>query len=218
MPKVSYAAVSSIKPDRFEDAIESARQANKLVGRHGAEGRLLIADLAGEQTGTGIFVIQLDSVEIAADLVGSLDGDSEFTEFRVNLGSSKSPIVPLSTSMSVEVPLPGDLPQGRGSVIEVHITKPVAARFEQCLAESAKAGALMAKAGAVNIQAFQMLYAGTQTGSIGMAVEWPDTRSQVLSSSIWATDPIGQELAAASMNGSLASTLLSSALYREIPL
>jgi hypothetical protein len=218
MPKVSYAAVSSIKPDRLEDAIESARQANKLVGRHGADGRLLIADLAGEQTGTGIFVIQLDSVELAADLVASLDGDSEFTEFRVNLGSSKSPIVPLSTSMSVEIPLPGDLPQGRGSVIEVHLTKPVPGRFEQSLAESAKAASLMGKAGAVNIQAFQMLYAGAQTGTLGMAVEWPDTRSQVLSSSIWATDPIGQELAAASMNGTLASTLLSSALYREIPL
>jgi hypothetical protein len=218
MPKVSYAAVSSIKPDRLQDAIESARQANKLVGRHGAEGRLLIADLAGEQTGTGIFVIQVDSVESAADLVASLQGDSEFTEFRVNLASSKSPIVPLSASMSVEIPLPGDLPQGRGSVIEVHITKVVPGRFDQSLAESAKAGALMAKAGAVSIQAFQMLYAGIQTGSVGMAVEWSDTRSQVLSSSIWTTDPTGQELAAASLNGTLASTLLSSAVYRDIPL
>ena len=218
MPKVSYATVSSVKPDRLDDAIEVGRKAGKLIGRHGAEGRLLIADLAGEQTGLLVFTLQLDSIEKAASIVEELDKDSEFREFRTGLTSSASPIVPLGASMSTEIPLPGKLPQGRGPVIEVHITKPAPGRFDEAIKEAGKAGALMAKAGAVNILAFQMLYAGTQTGSIGLAVEWPSLKSQVLSGSVWATDPAGQALSAAMLNGKSATTLVSSALYREIPL
>ena len=218
MPRVSYASVSTVKPDRLGDAIEMARQAAKLIGRHGAECRLLAAQLAGEQTGRLVFVVQLESVERAAVASEAMNDDPEMTEFMDSLGRSTSPIVLLSSSMSIEIPLPGNLPQGRGSVVEVHITKPAAGRFEESIEEAGKAGAVWAQAGAVGIQAFQMRYGGLQSGSAGLAVEWPSTKSQLLSASIWETDPVGQALATAMMNGSSAAQLISSALYRDIPL
>jgi len=218
MPRVSYASVSTVKPDRFGDATEVARQAAKLVGRHGAEGRLLVAQLAGEQTGQLVFVAQLESVERAAVAIEAMNDDPELREFMDSLTRSMSPIVPVSSSMSIEIPLPGGLPQGRGNVVEVHITKPAPGRFEESIEEAGKAGALLARAGAVGMQAFQMSYAGLQTGLIGLAVEWSSTKSQILSASIWVADPVGQALGSAMMNGTSAAQVLTSALYQEIPL
>ena len=218
MPRVSYATVSKPQPDRLEDAIELGRQAGKLIGRHGPECRLLAADTAGEQSGTFVFTVQFESIEKYGSQVEELDQDNELRDLQISLTRSTSPIVSLGASISTEIPLPGSHKTGRGSVLEVHFVKPALGRFEGAIQEADTAATLMEKAGAVNVQAFSMAYAGMQSGSLGLAIEWPSVKAQALAGNIWATDPVGSALMAAMINGTSASTLLSSALYREIPL
>jgi hypothetical protein len=218
MSRITYASVSKPQPDRLEDAIEVSRQAAKMTGRHGAEARLLAAQLAGEQTGTLVFTIEFESPEKYAQLVEELDGDKELQDLQVALTRSTSPVVMLATSVTTEIPLPGKHKTGRGSVVEVHITKPVPGRFEAAIQEADTVATLLEKAGAVNVQAFQMMYAGVQSGSIGMAIEWPSVSAQAKAATIWSTDPAAIELSTAVLNGTSATTLLSSALYRDIPL
>jgi hypothetical protein len=218
MPRVSYAVASKPQPDRLEDAIELSRQAAKMTGRHGAEARLLTADLAGEQTGTMVFLIEFESIDRYAALSEELDSDAELRQLQISLTRSTSPVVILSTSLSVEIPLPGTHKQGRGNLVEVHITRVNPGRFEAALEETSKAASLLEKAGAVNVQAFQMILAGMQSGSVGLAAEWPSVRAQAQSANIWATDPVGIELSTAMLNGTSAVSLISSALYRDIPL
>ena len=218
MPRVSYATVSKPQPDRLEDAIELGRQAGKLIGRHGPECRLLAADTAGEQTGTFVFTVQFESIEKYGSQVEELDQDNELRDLQISLTRSTSPIVSLGASISTEIPLPGTHKSGRGSIVEVHMVKPALGRFEGAIQEADTAATLLEKAGAVNVQAFTMAYAGMQSGTLGLAIEWPSVKAQALAGNIWATDPVGQTLMAAMVNGTSASTLLSSALYREIPL
>jgi hypothetical protein len=218
MSRVSYASVSKPQPDRLEDAIELARQAGKLIGRHGVECRLLAADTAGEQVGTFVFTAEFESVERYVALSDEITADTEITELQISLTRSTSPIVTLSTSLSTEIPLPGDHQHGRGSVVEVHIMKPNLGRFEDAIQDSATVATMLEKAGAVNVQAFSMAYAGAQSGSLGLAVEWPSVRAQAQSALIWTSDPVGRALMSAMLNGTGSSTIVSSALYRDIPL
>jgi hypothetical protein len=218
MPRVSYATVSKPQPDRLEDAIELGRQAGKLIGRHGPECRLLAADTAGELSGTFVFAVQFESVDKYAAQVEELDNDTEVRDLQITLTRSSSPIVSLGASISIEIPLPGKHKTGRGSILEVHFVKPALGRFEGAIQEADTAATLMEKAGAVNVQAFSMTYAGSQSGSLGLAIEWPSVKAQALAANIWATDPAGVALQTAMINGTSASTLLSSGLYREIPL
>ena len=218
MSRITYASVTKPQPDRLEDAIELSRQAAKMTGRHGAEARLLGAQLAGEQTGTLVFAIEFESPERYAQLVAEMDGDKELQDLQVSLTRSTSPVVTLTTSLTTEIPLPGKHKTGRGAVVEVHITKPVPGRFEAAIQEADTVASLLEKAGAVNIQAFQMMYAGMQSGSLGIAIEWPSVGAQAKAATIWSTDPRAIELSTAVLNGTSATTLLSSALYRDIPL
>jgi hypothetical protein len=218
MSRVSYATVSKPQPDRLEDAIEVGRQAGKLIGRHGPECRLLAAETAGEQSGTFVFVVQFESIDKYAAQVEELDKDTELRELQISLTRSSSPIISLGASISTEIPLPGKHKTGRGSLTEVHLVKPALGRLEGAIQEADTAATLMEKAGAVNAQAFTMAYAGMQSGTLGLAIEWPSVKAQALAGNIWATDPAGVALQAAMTNGTSSSTLLSSALYREVPL
>jgi hypothetical protein len=218
MPRVSYATVSKPQPDRLDDAIELGRQAGKLIGRHGPECRLLAADTAGEQSGTFVFTVQFESIEKYGAQVEELDKDSELRDLQISLTRSTSPIVSLGASISTEIPLPGTHKSGRGSIVEVHMVKPALGRFEGAIQEADTAATLLEKAGAVNVQAFTMAYAGMLSGTLGLAVEWSSVKAQALAGNIWVSDPVGSALMAAMVNGTSASTLLSSALYREIPL
>jgi hypothetical protein len=218
MPRVTYAAISKAQPDRLEDAIEMSRQAAKLTGRHGAEARLLAAELAGEQVGTLVFTIEFESPERYAVLLEEIDNDKELTDLRINLTRSSSPTTVLATSLSAEVPLPNAHKRGRGNVVEVHLVKPAPGRLEAALDEADVAATLLEKGGAVGVQAFQMSYAGMQSGVLGLAIEWPSVRAQAQSSALWASDPGGMKLSMAMLNGTSATTLISSAVYRDIPL
>ena len=218
MPRVSFSSVSKPLPDRLEDAIEVARQAAKLTGRHGVEGRLLAADTAGEQTGMMVFTVDFESIDRYAALIEEVDADKEIQELRISLTRSTSPIVMLAASLSTEIPLAGTRKPGRGTVVEVHLMSVSPGRFEAAIGDLSKAAGLLEKAGAVNVQAFQLGFAGMQSGQIGLAAEWTSVKAQALSGNVWANDPVGLELAGAMMNGTSSTTLLSSALYRDIPL
>ena len=218
MPRVTYASVSKPLPDRLEDAIELARQAGKLIGRHGAECRLIAADAAGEQTGTFVFTAVFESVEKYAKQIEEIDADTEVRDLRISLTRSTAPIVTLSSAISNELPLPGNRKKGRGTVLEVHILKAAVGRFENALQDLGTVATLVEKAGAVNVQAFTMTAAGMLSGSIGISIEWPSVGAQAKSGLIWESDPQGAALMAGMLNGTSSSTLLSSAIYRDIPL
>jgi hypothetical protein len=189
-----------------------------MTGRHGAEARLLAADLAGEQTGTLVFAMEFENPDRYAMLMEEIDNDAEITQLRVSLTRSDSPVMLLASMLSVEIPLPTERKRGRGSIVEVHLTKPAPGRLEAAIDEADTAATLLTKAGAVNVQAFQMSYAGLQSGTLGLAIDWPSVRAQAQSSAVWASDPAGVKLSTSMLNGTSASTLISSAVYRDIPL
>jgi hypothetical protein len=218
MPRITYSSVSKPQPDRLEDAIELARQAGKLIGRHGAECRLLGAQTAGEATGTFVFTIEFESVEKYAKQIEEIDADTEVRDLQVNMTRSSSPIVTLSTALSNELPLAGTRKKGRGSVIEVHMLKAATGRFDNALQDLGTVATLVEKVGAVNVQAFTLTAAGMLSGAIGISIEWPSVGAQAKSGLIWESDPQGAALMAGMLNGTSSSTLLSSAIYRDVPL
>jgi len=178
----------------------------------------MAAETAGEQTGTFVFTVDFESPEKYAAQVAAMDEDNELRDLTVSLTRSTSPITMLSTAVSSEIPLPNAHKSGRGSIIEVHITKVALGRFDGAIHEADAVATLLEKAGAVGVQVFSLSYAGAQSGCLGLAVEWPSAKAQAQSAAVWASDPFGAQMTVSMLNGTSATTLLSSALYRDIPL
>jgi len=84
----------------------------------------------------------------------------------------------LSTALSNEILLPNAHKSGRGSIIEVHLTKVALGRFDGAIHEADGVATLLEKAGAVGAQAFSLAYVGAQSGCLGLAIEWPSAKAQ----------------------------------------
>jgi hypothetical protein len=101
---VLTASQTTIKPDRYEDYLDVCRKAKTLTEKHGAKNvRLLAALVAGEATGSFIFVSEADDFAAAGAVLDKALSDPEMRTL-LSTGTA-SPYAGYQISQWVDVPL-----------------------------------------------------------------------------------------------------------------
>ena len=96
-------ATMTIKPGRMEDYVEVARKTKAVYEKYGGKNvRLLSAVVAGEATGTLVFLSESDSLAAGAELLEKFVADPEAPRTRY---TSAGPIASLQMAFWVDVPL-----------------------------------------------------------------------------------------------------------------
>lgn len=215
---VSQAHVGKTQSGRIEEATSLAREGAKLVGRHGGQVRFLTAAFAGEATGTTIFSVEYTDESAFGRAMQEMSADPELQEFMTRVEASGSPTVMISDSLAVDVPNGYTSKGGHGSIVEVHLSRPVPGRIEGLIESTAKVCEFVEKNGAVNARTFQLVFGGMSSGLWGVSWELSDWNKYAQFAGAWMTDKIGLEIQAKSMSSDVESTYVSSALYQDIPL
>ena len=94
----------TVKPDRLEDYLDLSRKAKALVEKHGGRNcRLLVALVAGEQTGTFAFISEADDFAASGAVLDKFMVDPEGGAMMM-LGDA-NPIASFQVTTWVDVPL-----------------------------------------------------------------------------------------------------------------
>jgi hypothetical protein len=101
---VVTSAIITVKPDRFEEYLEVARRAKAIVEKAGGKNvRLLAGLVAGQATGTLVFIDEADNFAAAGAVMDKTLADPEIQKM-LSTGTD-SPMANFQTSMFVDVPL-----------------------------------------------------------------------------------------------------------------
>jgi hypothetical protein len=215
---VVHSVIGTVKPDRYEDFLSQSLEAAKLLERHGAKDvRLAGALVAGEAQGTFVFSSEYDDPEAYGAFADELYTDSEMLSLLSRLRSADNPVV--ITQQSLSIVLPVHTPKkGRGTIIEVHASRPAPGRLEQGLALAAKACSFAQAHGAVNARVCQIGMGGSGAGLYYLSWEFKTQRAAGKCANAWMTEPKGLAIAATAASADAPSTMVFSATYQEIPL
>lgn len=216
---VSQAHVSKTQPGRIEEAISLAREGAKLVGRHGGQVRYLTPVFGGEATGTSIFDIEYTDEAAFGRAMEEMSTDPELQEFMVRMQRPDSATVMISDSLSVDVPTGYASSKPRhGSIVEVHMSRPIPGRTEELIASCAKVCRFVEKHGGTNARTFQVVFGGASSGLWGVSWELTDWNKLAKLATAWQTDKVGLQIQAESMSSETPSTYVTSAIYQDVPL
>ena len=161
---VMQTTVTRAKPGRRHDAVALALEASKLLERHGADdSRFLVAQCAGEATGSHIFTTEFPNGEAWGAFNDSLSADAELEALMDRIDRDDSPVVIDAMSVGTEIPLGLDGPTERGAVIEAYISRVVPGRFAGALELATMVFAFVERRGATNCRLSQLNSAGSMT-------------------------------------------------------
>ena len=216
---VMQTTVTRAKPGRRHDAIALALEASKLLERHGADdNRLLVAQVAGEGTGSNIFTTDFENGEAWGAFNDSLAADAELDALMARVERDDGPVVMESMSVSNVIPLERDGPTDRGSVIEAYISRVVPGRFEGALGLAVAAFDFVERHGATNCRLSQLNSAGSLTECLVASWELQSMRALGALGDSFGTDPAGQGLMQLLTGADSPIVGVSSGIYAEIPL
>jgi hypothetical protein len=211
--------ISRVNPGRTADAIGVAGSAAKLMERHGARNtRLLATSVAGEQIATLVFTTELPSLAEFGAFGDECNADSEVTALVEQLNSPGSPLTMLAQTIGVDVPLNRPASTGRGSILEVYLSRVKTGGLAAFLQGVARWCDLVEANGAVATRAITLVHAGSQSGLYATVAEYPDNASWGRAAEALHGSPAGQQLTQDLDSGVIPIELVSSALYQEIPL
>lgn len=210
---------SRVAPGRFPDAVALAHETEKLCERHGAEVRLLVPAVAGEATGSDltltIEVADLDAFGVFADEMGN-DTDAQSLQMRVM--EPNSPVTVVNQSLVTEIPTGRTPAPGRGTVVEVYVSKPLPGKYEDAIADGVTACDVVESAGAMNARIGAINFSGMGQGLTIASWEWADAAAFTTGFKVWETDKKAKALSDSTLGASPNSTLFWSGLLRVIPL
>jgi hypothetical protein len=215
---VIQSSIARVNPGRFDDFLEMSREAIKLHERLGVDARLLIATVAGEATGLTVFSTEHANLDEYGEYAESAAADSELQSLVTRSRGADSPVSNEQVSLASELPLGRTPRAGRGSVVEIHVTRPTPGRMEEVVALATRVCDFVEANGASNARTFQLGYAGSGTGMLMSSWEYETVRAWTGAADAWNSDPEGQEIAASSLVADPSSTLVFSGVYSEIPI
>jgi len=216
---VIQTTVTRAKPGRRHDAIALALEASKLLERHGAaDSRFLVAQMAGETTGTNVFTTQFENGEAWGEFTDSLYADAELDALLDRVQRDDSPVVTESMSIGNEIPLGRDGPSERGALIEAYISRALPGRFEGALELATVVFDFVERHGATNCQLMQLNSAGVMTECLVASWELDSMKALGRLGDTFGTDPEGQRIMEMLTGPNGPITTISSGIYSEIPL
>jgi len=211
--------VTQAKPGRLHDAIAIGIEASKLLERHGADdNRLLVAQMAGEQTGTHVFTTEFENGEAWGAFNDSLLADAELEALMTRVQRDDSPVTVLSMSIGNEIPLGRNGPSDRGAVVEAYISRALPGRFESALELASGVFDFIEAHGGSRCRLMQMNSAGMLTEALVASWELENMRALGRLGDAFANEPDGQRIAATLTASDGPITTISSGIYVEVPL
>jgi hypothetical protein len=216
---VMQTTVTRAKPGRRHDAIAVALEASKLLERHGADdSRFLVAQVAGEATGSNVFTTEFENGEAWGEFTDSLYADAELDALMDRIERDDSPIVMEAMSVGSVIPLGRDGPTTRGAIIEAYISRVVPGRFTGALELATTVFDFVERHGATNCRLSQLNSAGSLTECLVASWELPNMKKLGALGDAFGSDPGGQGIMEilTGTNGPIVA--VSSGIYAEIPL
>jgi hypothetical protein len=178
--------------------------------------RLLAAEAAGETVGSHIFSIEFESAEAYGIFSDKAAVDPQFEALIDRMSGEDSPVITDFQALITDIPL--GTRNGRGRVVQSYVSRPKPGAVEAAIDLSRRAFEFLEQHGAVGTRLFQQSVAGSLTDSLVATVEFESMRMLGRAGDAFLTDPagraFGEELAAAGAP----ITLVTSAIYREVPL
>jgi len=215
---VIQSSIARVHPGRFEDFLELGREAVKLHERMGVSARLLIASTAGEATGLTVFSTEHESMVAYGQYAEAANNDGELQSLVMRSRAANSPSVVEQLTLASEIPLGRTSKPGRGSVVEIHVTRPTPGRIEDVMSVSRRVCEFVEAHGAVNARTFQLGYAGIGSGMLMSSWEFATVGAWAKASDAWTGDPEGQDISMSILEANPSSTLVFSGVYTEIPI
>ncbi|HAM01254.1 MAG TPA: hypothetical protein DCQ30_03355 [Acidimicrobiaceae bacterium] len=216
---VLQSTVSRVKPGRYEDVLSLSLEAVKIHERLGVPvPRITTATVAGEASGLCVFSTEHDDVDAYGRFAEATAADPELQTLVTRAQAADAPSVVEQTSLAFEVPLDRTPKPGRGSLIEIHVSRSTPGQLEETIAISRRLCDFVEGHGAKNARLFQIAYGGMGSGLYMASWEFDDVGGWVRLSKTWQTEPEGLAIAASSTGPTPHSTLVFSGLYTEIPL
>jgi hypothetical protein len=211
--------VTQAKPGRLHDAVAIGIEASKLLERHGAaDNRLLLAQMAGEQTGTHAFTTEFENGEAWGAFNDSLIADAELEALMTRVDRDDSPVTVLSMSIGNEIPLGRNGPADRGATVEAYISRALPGRFEAALELAAGVFDFVEAHGGSRCRLLQLNNAGSMTECLVASWELENMRAVGRLGDAFGDEPDGRRIAATLTAGDGPITTISSGVYVEVPL
>jgi len=219
MATIQDSVVGRVKPGRMEDHLAMAVEAVKLFERLGARNpRLAMAAATGEPAGTFTFSTEYESGEAWGEVGDVMNADAEFQAFVGRVSGSDAPSEIVQFNTAIEIPLRQNNPT-LGTVIEVHVSRPIPARYEQNLEMAARVCELVEARGATNARLFTLGYAGLGTGLQMLSWEHQNMKALGRMSDQWSSDSELAEFAMRAQYGEdVTSTPVFSGIYQVVPI
>src|SRR4051812_39100177 len=219
MPTIQDSVIGRVKPGRMEDHLAMGDEAVKLYERLGARNvRLAMAIASGEPAGTFTFSAEFESGEAWGDAGDAINSDAEFQAFVSRVSAAEAPSEIMQFTTASEIPLRENNP-ALGTVVEVHVTRPIPGKFEQGLEQAVRVCELVEGHGATNARLFQLGFAGLGSGMQVVSWECADMKTQGRLLDAWTTDPEMVELAMQSRFGDqVTATPVFDGLYAVVPI
>jgi hypothetical protein len=219
MATVQDSVVGRVKPGRMEDHLAMGVEVVKLFDRLGARNpRLAMAVASGEPAGTFTFSTEYESAEKWGEVGDAVNADAEFQAFVARVSAVDAPSEILQFNTATEIPLRQNNPT-LGTVIEVHVTRPIPGRYEANLADAAAVCEMVEARGATNARLFQLGFAGMGSAMQMVSWEFENMKTCGRLGDMWGSDP---ELADYAMRvrfgADAAAAPVFDGLYQVVPI
>jgi hypothetical protein len=216
---VMQTTVTRAKPGRRHDAVALALEAAKLLERHGADdSRFLVAQCAGEATGSHIFTTEFENGEAWGTFTDSLYADAELEALMDRIQRDDSPVVMEAMSVGTEIPLGREGPTERGAVVEAYVSRIVPGRFAGALQLATTVFDFVERHGATNCRLSQLNSAGSLSECVVASWELESMRALGALGDAYGSEPEGQRIMEMLTGTDGPVVTVSSGIYAEIPL
>ena len=219
MARVLDSVVGRVKPGRMEDHLAMGVEVVKLMDRLGAQNpRLAMAIASGEPAGTFTFSTEYESGEAWGEISDAINADAEFQAFIQRVSAPEAPSDILQFTTATEIAL-RENNATLGTVIEVHVTRPIPGKFEEGLAQATRVCELVEQNGATNARLWNMGYAGLGSGLQMMSWETADLKTQGRLQDAWERVPEMADIAIRYRYGTeMTATGVFDGLYQVVPI
>lgn len=216
---VMHSIQSRVAPGRFQDAVAVAHETEKVCERYGAEVRLLQPAIAGEATGSDLtLTMEVADLDAYGAFSDAMRNDTDVQSIQLRVMDVNSPVTIVNQSLITEIPTGRTPAPGRGSVVEVYVSKPMPGKYEKAVEEGLTACEVVEKAGAMNARIGVISFSGMGQGLTIASWEWADAKAFTKGFGIWETDKKAKALSDSTLGASPNSMLFWSGLFQVIPL